>query len=442
MDSLTVSNFRCFRRETEIPIRPLTLLVGENSTGKSSVLAAIRIAWAIARGNTEIDFNSEPFLLGTFDDMMHSPRGRRPHAKRFTIGSSRTLHKIPGKKSNLPAPLSLSTDTKFHQSGSQPAIARQTLQCADYTLIVEPGTTLGTSRIRLNCGGKKLFDSNHQSHDLTWYITPTRPADWEYVVLLVLQMLRVSEVTIDEEHIGNLNEIRRRMQLGSPPDLVAFAPIRSRPQRTYDPITDAPHPEGAHVPMMLARLSAEDHGEWERLSTALREFGSESGMFEDVQIRRLGRHPGDPFQVMITIGKRRTNLADVGYGVSQILPLLVHALQNGHGGLYLIQQPEVHLHPRAQAALGSLFVKLARHGNRKFVIETHSDYLIDRVRIDIRDKPHLFADDVAILYFSRRGPEVSVFPIAMDEMGNFREVPKGYREFFLDEQARFLGAQK
>jgi hypothetical protein len=63
-------------------------------------------------------------------------------------------------------------------------------------------------------------------------------------------------------------------------------------------------------------------------------------------------------------------------------------------------QPEVHLHPRAQAASGSFFVRLAKEERKQFVIETHSDYLVDRIRIDIAEGliSHL---DVSVLFFER-----------------------------------------
>ena len=67
--------------------------------------------------------------------------------------------------------------------------------------------------------------------------------------------------------------------------------------------------------------------------------------------------------------------------------------------MFLLQQPEVHLHPTAQAALGSLFCEIAGW-DRQIIVETHSDYIIDRVRMDVRDnKTDLKPADVSILYF-------------------------------------------
>ena len=102
------------------------------------------------------------------------------------------------------------------------------------------------------------------------------------------------------------------------------------------------------------------------------------------------------------------NIVDVGYGVSQILPILVHVLNSETSrrssldsremAYFLLQQPEVHLHPRAQAELSSLLAQLGSQGNRSFIIETHSDYMIDRARIEIR-QGNISPEDVSLIYF-------------------------------------------
>ncbi len=71
------------------------------------------------------------------------------------------------------------------------------------------------------------------------------------------------------------------------------------------------------------------------------------------------------------------------------------------------------------------------------MIETHSDYLNDRVRIDVRDKKNIRREDVVILYFERDKEKhkngVKIFPIFLDELGNLIDAPPTYRQFFLEE---------
>jgi len=87
------------------------------------------------------------------------------------------------------------------------------------------------------------------------------------------------------------------------------------------------------------------------------------------------------FEVDITGAGRGTtaNLADVGFGVSQVLPVLIQGLLTRSGGIYLVQQPEIHLHPDAQAGLADFFIYLASYGVIT-VVETHSEYLLLRLR--------------------------------------------------------------
>jgi hypothetical protein len=170
------------------------------------------------------------------------------------------------------------------------------------------------------------------------------------------------------------------------PEPYAVAPIRTKPHRTYDPIRDVPGPEGEHVPMVLANLSLGSPERWNDLIAQLRTFGKSAGLLEKVAVKRKGKKSSDPFQIHIGVGRFEFNIKDVGYGVSQALPILVDTILAARNSTLLLQQPEVHLHPRAQAELGSFLAAQASQKEKKFTIETHSDYLIDRIRMDVRDK--------------------------------------------------------
>ena len=74
------------------------------------------------------------------------------------------------------------------------------------------------------------------------------------------------------------------------------------------------------------------------------------------------------------------------------------------------------------------------------MVETHSDYIIDRVRMDVRDgKTGLKPEDVSILYFERGEADVKIHSIGLDEQGNVLDAPEGYRQFFADELTRSIG---
>jgi predicted ATPase len=103
----------------------------------------------------------------------------------------------------------------------------------------------------------------------------------------------------------------------------------------------------------------------------------------------------------------------------------------------LIQQPEAHLHPQAQAALGSFFARLAQSGGPSLVLESHSDFILDRVRIEVA-KSRLDTEKVQILYLEKTGNRTHVYPIRVDDCGNVVDAPPSYRQFFMREEMSLL----
>ena len=197
--------------------------------------------------------------------------------------------------------------------------------------------------------------------------------------------------------------------------------------------------------MRIADLSGQQTRRWSSLKKQLEKFGEAAGLFDEITVRHLGATGSDPFQIQVRKGSKRLkgpfrNLIDVGYGVSQALPIVTELIEaSTPTDLYLLQQPEVHLHPSAQAELGTLMCNIAATG-QQLIVETHSDHLIDRVRMDVRDgTTDLKPEDVSLLYFERTGLEVRIHPIRFDKLGNVLDAPPGYRQFFLKEINRSLG---
>ena len=224
------------------------------------------------------------------------------------------------------------------------------------------------------------------------------------------------------EHESEFDFLIRWALMDVGPRPYAFAPIRTQPQRTYDPGAKAPDPEGRHIPMVLA-VSSDALPDF---SERMEEFGKASGLYSSLSVRKLGPDGSDPFQIEVELpgGGGARNLIDVGYGVSQAIPIIVDCVSAPFGATLLIQQPEVHLHPRAQAAMGSFFGQLAASGRNRLVVETHSDYLIDRVRMDVRDE-QIKASDVMILYFEQVKGGVKIHPIEIDASGNHQRRARG-----------------
>ena len=449
MDEITLKDYRCFHEKQTARLAPLTLLVGENSTGKTSFLAMIRALCNAAYGEETPDFKKAPYDLGSFDEIAHHRGSRGGRADTFEAGFSDSSRQ-PGRKPTRHEQYRF--DVTFGKKWTTPVPVRrreafgadwiEEIADADKSYdLIRIGTSRGTWKLTLSDSFRQhderymfpldvyvrtFFSRHYQSDD-----EPFKPQSGSPALN-----------TQDQIHLGALFSFRRRLALRQP---FASAPVRSRPLRTYDPSLPISDSEGDYVPMYLSNVFTEDESTWTNLKTRLESFGKDAGLFDEIAIKRLGKKDSEPFQVQVRKfqGGRRgplRNLIDVGYGVSQVLPVVTELLRPDAPLMSLLQQPEVHLHPSAQAALGSLLCEIASQGRQQLVVETHSDHLLDRVRMEVRDgATGLKADDVSILFFERDGLEVNIHSLTIDEDGNIHGQPPSYRQFFMEETRRSLG---
>lgn len=120
------------------------------------------------------------------------------------------------------------------------------------------------------------------------------------------------------------------------------------------------------------------------------------------------------------------DLCQVGFGVSQVLPILVQGLLTPKGGTLIVEDPEVHMHPSVQAGLVDFFIEMIKDGKR-VIIETHSDHIITRLRRRIAEKAFSPAD-VNLCFVSMVPEQGSLYTtIDVQEQGNLRApLPKGF----------------
>ena len=436
---IRLRDFRCFGEPQTARLAPLTLLVGENSTGKTSFLAAVRAICDVAFRQREPDFREPPFDLGSFPEIVHTRGGREKAADAFEIG-------VKGLGAE-PRPLDCSATFR---SGMAAAPCLSEGQAAD-----------GSLWLKWWPKGNDGFAFKFGADDEIWANDGLMMAGTHQWTLVRHSAHLLSEedhssyagsnTGLTEPLLNHERELRFRSLIsrfdsffpaGSQP--FASAPIHAIPRRTYDPTRLADDPWGADVPSRLASLQFQDKDKWTALKDKLDAFGRESGLFDDFSVKQLTEIEGGPFQLQVRkFGKSgrkgpKRNLVDVGFGISQVLPVLAALFRADGPPMFLLQQPELHLHPGAQAALGSLLCRTAEAG-RQLLVETHSDYILDRIRLDVRDqRTKLKPEDVSILYFERGDGDVRIHHIRFDQDGNVRDTPPGYRQFFVDEVNRSI----
>ena len=446
---ISVIDFRCFHKTSPVEIRPINLLVGENSAGKTSFLAATRFLMDLISREGPASFNKRPFQLGAYNQIAHLRGGRFGRAKSFSFELSGDLPRLRRRESHPdffseekitgPTPREYRIKISFIERKTQPKIEYVEFRAGSYGFCVFSDSK--TKSFFITPDGKRDFDDRIMERTYFFDEIASNLSHIEYIIRDYQFFTSRHGDLISEKHVSEASYISRlfRSSFRALPKFVyASSPVRSKPDRTYNPSETSPDPEGSHTPFILAQLSAFDHEKWSELQESLSEFGKASGLFQSVNVKQLGKTPDSPFQIMIETENRKSNIIDVGYGVSQVLPIISDLIRSPSNGLFLFQQPEVHLHPKAQAELASFIGKIVKKRRHTVLLETHSDYIIDRLRIEVRDGI-LRPEDLSLLYFSRRGPDVNIANIYIDKNGNLIGAPPEYRIFFLEEEMRSFG---
>ena len=460
MVGVRFQSFRSFEDTAQVEIRPITFLIGENSSGKTSFLSGLRYLYESFSRRYTNPFNRVPYFLGGFQQIANYRGGRGGRAKSFTLSINLDVpaNIRRGERAGSLQPIQHSFT--FIRGYPQPEIETWSVTAGGYSLsysfaqerpkvivartddasksiTYQPRRAPPSRLVKTNSGYiADLIDDLR----FTVFTTTTHGRVVPGIVQQEIENRAAFEsIGLNEGTPDNLWSLLRRSAEALGRDVFASAPVRTEPFRTYTPSELAASAEGSHVPLELARTKLRSPEQWDKMKRGLVEFGRAAGLFTDIDVRQFGKSDIDPFQILVKIGGPAMNLMDVGYGVSQVLPI-VYQLQNlDRYRTFLLQQPEVHLHPRAQAELGTLLTNVAkREPNPTFVVETHSDYMIDRVRIEVANG-NISPNQVTIVLFDREAHGTNVTNLYLNESGEIVDPPDEYRAFFLKEHGSLLG---
>ncbi|HPS76755.1 MAG TPA: DUF3696 domain-containing protein, partial [Thermoanaerobaculaceae bacterium] len=216
-----------------------------------------------------------------------------------------------------------------------------------------------------------------------------------------------------------------------------LGPLRERPERTYLWSNVEPGDIGKRGEFAVHALLASDNSR--RRQKAGREGGqhwlveqvstwlNRLGVADELKLERQGR--SRHYEVVVVRGRQRANIMDVGFGVSQVLPMIVLAHLVDPGTAIIAEQPEIHLHPRAQVGLAELMATVARTRRVQFLVETHSEHLFRRLQTLVAEEK--LNEDECRLYFVDQpdGLSASLSRLEMDKYGRIANWPK---QFFGD----------
>ena len=380
---IDLRHFKCFET-LKLPLRPLTLLSGANASGKSTVMQALVLLHQTMREHewsSRLMLNGSAVQLGTAADMIDQVHGRRGFGITLLDGeSSRFLWEFEGERDEM----SMVVRRARGETDAGDSWDVSGSEPLHYLLPTGLGNHSLTDRLRglTYLTAERLGPREHYVFDDP-QLTPVVGPRGEHTVS-VLHSGRDARV-LDELAIEGVSPTR-------------FLQVEARMARFFPgcvlAIERVPH---ANAAMLGIRISS-----------------------------------GTDFQRPV----------HTGFGLTQVLPIVVAALSAGSGDLLLIENPEVHLHPAGQAAMGGFLAEVAAAGVQ-VMIETHSDHVLNGIRRAVGDRK-LPGDDVALYFFRPRredgaSSEPQVLSPIMDADGNIDSWPDGFFDQFDKDMNHFAG---
>ncbi|MEO5361315.1 MAG: DUF3696 domain-containing protein [Nitrospirota bacterium] len=386
--------FKCFEK-LELPLAPLTLLTGLNSSGKSSILQALTLlqqTYTDDQWSHTLILHGSVLSLGNAGDVIDKLKGRNE----LTIGLS-------ANKSKLLWTFSVDDRETL-------AVPLLKISCSDFNNPVNVN-----KEILNDTGIGFLF---HNTYDKKkWDDT------FRYFTSNIESMMYISAERLGPRETYLVSTPKYHRTVGKGSELTPWYLYEYYYSAVDSSICIAENP-----PNLGNQVNA-----W------MDEFFPGSGfVVEQVEGTNLVS-----LRICSSKGGDYHRPQNVGYGLTHVLPILTACLGAEKGNTILIENPESHLHPGGQSKMGE-FLGLTAASGVQVIIETHSDHILNGVRRAVK-QAKLKPEDVAIHYFNRRPDDdetdapPQVFSPRIDINGNIKEWPKGFFDQFDKDMEYFAG---
>ena len=134
------------------------------------------------------------------------------------------------------------------------------------------------------------------------------------------------------------------------------------------------------------------------------------------------------YEALATIAGVDSSLSDVGFGVSQVLPVITMLMSAPEGSIILLEQPELHLHPNAQAALADLLIEVAESRKLQLIVESHSEHIVRRMQRRIAEASPAFAtpENIKMYYCQPGAGGATIDEVDVDRFGQISNWPEKF----------------
>jgi len=397
IDKLVVGNFKGTADSCEIEIRPLTIFFGANSSGKSSCIHALASLSQTAKlpNNTRhiiLDDEYADVHLGRFIEVIHS----KSYQDFITIG------------------VDLSQVRYFDTSGRK-GIAKTGRLSACYSFKCTKRTqdvSIQEAQFSLGDFNYELHKKNGSKYALTDVTNSITFPDFELARGPFIDFLEVTtQAEVNSLRYIMIHQAILKNELVNSRYLGPFrqAPKRSYPTHGANPAEVGPLGESAVTLLANEIVQTRSRQKQKQVSEWLQMMG----IGKDVDVSRIAK--SDLFQVNITMADgAKFPIPDLGYGISQVLPVLVQCSFCPPNSTLLFEQPELHLHSLSARQLAVVFVDTIREKNTHIIVETHSPDLIGRALRMMREG-HISLDDFVLYKVTRDGGHSNFKRVAIEE---------------------------
>ena len=427
IDTITYRSFKCFD-EQSLPLRPITLILGPNNSGKSSLIAGLRLLGQTAScidQNVPLLFNGSLGDFGTYKDIVFKNSTKRYMDINICSTSGKTSLNSP-----MPESSHIKLNLRYRYRSLLREVVLQTVDIFNNDIhVISAGFSEDSDRMSVN----KLSGEEVPPNLRATISRDLRMVNFLPYLYFIPNSQNVKE-TPTANFIAGLN--RKNLRLISSVSrylrslfarIEYIGAMRIPPARTYIFSGERRKHMGAageNAPSVLAMDSRRKGSRSKNIRQKVVEWLQRAGIASDLAIDLISdRH----FEVKLQHPDTHEyeNLADVGYGISQILPVLVGGYNLIPGSMYLIEEPEIHLHPRAQAELGEFLISLNNKGIQT-VVETHSEHLVLRLQQMVANGT-IKETDIIFYYICAQNESKCVTELSLDNRGVFKSAwPEGF----------------
>lgn len=438
--SIRLRNFKAFKDTGHLEIAPLTVLTGPNSSGKS---ALIRAMMALRQTIESRDLSAAFVPTGDYVDLGPFSEFVFMHDVKTSVHLD-VVCKLPASRAPIVGmPVTMDVDERtitinlelaYIVSSDRTYLSSSTIHSdagdIHVNKVSKRGNALGKSYKTMVTGPENLSVELADISSARFHATP--PFD------LPSTGTKFQQDRTREQFMGTA--FSRDVEDSVLRELSSFCyvgPLRDRPRRFYISTGEAPREVGSSGELGPAVLWSASEIRQLDLEDRLSAWCSRMGLAFEIHLATI---MGSYFEIHAVDSHTRqhVNLPDVGFGTSQILPILIQGLIANSGTTLLLEQPEIHLHPKVQADLADFLIEVSQSGVG-VIVETHSEHIITRIQRRIAEE--VLSPDGLALYFLTPTDEGSHFNrISLDSFGQINHPPDGFFEEGFEETFALMTA--